>query len=219
MADDYHSWKDDTYITYNTYFIYNIRTKKYSWKLKASFIPVIYKSFVSIILAEHIFFFLKWLHYLFQTVADCVEVVGWLICLHELNGSRVTGVLLPFCSVCSLRHCINIPDTTLQRNQVKLERWVKVKHAAAALGSRKDTGPKQNSPKRHRGWEPVKQKMGGKKRAKTKQIFKVGRNSGSKGALKEMNPIPWCAFKGVICHAYCYCFNVVYWLAAHLHQG
>lgn len=34
-----------------------------------------------------------------------------------------------------------------------------------------------------------------------------------------MNPIPWCAFKGAIRQAYCYSFNVVYWLAAHLHQG
>lgn len=87
--------------------------------------------------------------------------------------------------------------------------WAAEKISAQNKLVQNDTGARSQL---NRKWE-------GKDRTKTIQTFKANSNPGSIGALKKMNPIPWCAFKGVICHAYCCCFNVVYWLAAHLHQG
>lgn len=107
---------------------------------------------------------------------------------------------------CGLRHWINTSDATSGRKWVKLQRWVKVKHAAAALLCGTDTDPSK-----------LKEREGKRKGNDDKHFLRS--TTGGRGALTEMNPLPWCAFKGVIHQAYCYCFNGVYWLAAHLHQG
>lgn len=104
---------------------HQIKCYKRYLSLCTTFIRCLNKEVICVqrLIGGHGHSWLFFLHYFLFISRECPE---WLVSFR------------PLVSGCSLGRRVNIPISTWEKNRVKLERWVKVKHAPAALVCRRD---------------------------------------------------------------------------------